>query len=159
VKLLVTTPTELVVEVDDVRHLRAEDETGAFGILPGHADFLTVLEVSVITWRDAQDRLHHVAVRGGLLTVRDGAIVEVATREAVGEENLAALGNAVLERFRKEAEEEAESRVSTARLHMATMRQLERFLESGRHAVPVGAPPTMEQHSSPRRSLDSGGGG
>ena len=33
-------------------HLRAEDDTGAFGILPGHADFLTVLAVSVVTWRD-----------------------------------------------------------------------------------------------------------
>jgi len=157
VRLLVTTPTELVVDVEEVRHLRGEDATGAFGILPGHADFLTVLEVSVLTWRDAHDQLHHVAVRGGLLTVRDGALIEVATREAVGEETLAALGEAVLERFRTEAEAESESRVSTARLHMATMRQIERFLESGRHPLPIGAPLAAEPSSGRQRLQDAGG--
>ena len=51
-KLNVSTPLAIVVDVDDLAYLRAEDETGAFGILPGHADFLTALAVSVLTWRD-----------------------------------------------------------------------------------------------------------
>ena len=55
-RLTVTTPLAIVVEADDVAHLRAEDETGAFGILPGHADFLTALAVSVVTWRDSARR-------------------------------------------------------------------------------------------------------
>ena len=42
-RLTVTTPLAIVAEADDVAHLRAEDDTGAFGILPGHADFLTAL--------------------------------------------------------------------------------------------------------------------
>ena len=42
-KLLVTTPLAVIVDVEDVRHIRADDETGAFGILPGHANFITVL--------------------------------------------------------------------------------------------------------------------
>ena len=49
-RLTITTPLAIVVEADDVAHLRAEDETGAFGILPGHADFLTALAVSVASW-------------------------------------------------------------------------------------------------------------
>ncbi|MGD8417762.1 MAG: F0F1 ATP synthase subunit epsilon [Pseudomonadales bacterium] len=143
-RLLVTTPTAVVVDAPDVRYLRAEDETGAFGILPGHADFLTVLAISVITWRNAGGDDHHVAVRGGVLTVRDGQDVDVATREAVGEDTLERLGDAVLARFREEAEAETESRVSTARLHLAAIRQLQRYLESGRQSPPVGAPPDLE---------------
>jgi len=65
VRLTVTTPLAIVIEVSDVVHLRAEDETGAFGILPGHADFLTALAVSVTSWRDERGLEHYVAVRGG----------------------------------------------------------------------------------------------
>ncbi|MEZ5556930.1 MAG: F0F1 ATP synthase subunit epsilon [Pseudomonadales bacterium] len=143
-RLLVTTPTELVVDASDVHHVRGEDETGAFGILPGHADFLTVLAISVISWRNGDGNTHHVAVRGGVLTVRDGSQVEVATREAVGEDTLQRLGDAVLQRFRDEAVAESESRVGTTRLHLATIRQLQRFLESDRQPRPLGAPPDLE---------------
>lgn len=139
-RLLVTTPVTIVVDAGDVRHVRAEDETGAFGILPGHSDFITVLSISVITWRDDLDEEHHVAVRGGVLTVRDGDLVEVATREAVGEETLQRLGKAVLERFREEAQTEEQWRVSAARLHLAAIRQIQSYLESGRQPVPQGLP-------------------
>jgi F-type H+-transporting ATPase subunit epsilon len=141
-RLLVTTPLSVVLDAADVRHVRAEDETGAFGILPGHADFITVLAVSVITWRNHDGEEHHVAVRGGVLTVRDGDLVEVATREAVGEETLRRLGRAVLERFREAMQAEEESRVSATRLHLAAIRQLQRYLESGRRSLPQGRPPT-----------------
>ena len=42
-KLRITLPTAVVAEFDDVLHVRAEDASGAFGILPRHADLLTVL--------------------------------------------------------------------------------------------------------------------
>lgn len=138
-RLLVTTPMSVIVD-EEAHHVRAEDGTGAFGILPGHADFITVLDISVITWRDPSDREHHIAVRGGVLTVRDGERVEVATREAVGEDSLRRLGRAVLDRFREEAQAETESRVSATRLHLAVIRQLQRYLESGRQPVPQGLP-------------------
>lgn len=142
-RLLVTTPVSIVVDAGDVRHVRAEDETGAFGILQGHSDFITVLSISVITWRDDRDKEHHVAVRGGVLTVRNGNIVEVATREAVGEETLQRLGKAVLDRFREEAQTEEQWRVSAARLHLAAIRQIQRYMESGRQSVPQGPPPKL----------------
>jgi len=142
-RLLVTTPMSIIVNAEDVRHVRAEDETGALGILPGHADFITILAVSVITWRNHMDEEHYVAVRGGVLTVRDGNLVEVATREAVGEKTLRRLGRAVLERFREEAQTEEEWRLSATRLHLAAIQQLQRYLESGRLPVPQGSPPAL----------------
>ena len=142
-RLLVTTPMSVIVDAEDVRHVRADDETGAFGILPGHANFVTVLTVSVITWRNHLDEEHYVAVRSGVLTVRDGNFVEIATREAVGEDTLRRLGGAVLERFREEAHAEEASRVSATRLHLAAIRQLQRYLESGRQPIPQGPPPAL----------------
>lgn len=140
-RLLVTTPVSVVIDVEDVHHVRAEDETGAFGILPGHADFITVLTLSVVTWSGMGGDEHHIALRGGVLTVRDGNLVEIATREAVGEDTLRQLGRAVLERFREEEEAEEESRVSATRLHLAAIRQLQRYLDAGRQPVPQGLTP------------------
>ena len=46
---------------------RAEDRSGAFGIAPGHANFITLLPVSVVTWREANGKEGFVLVRGGVL--------------------------------------------------------------------------------------------
>lgn len=156
-RLLVTTPISVVVDQGDVRYVRAEDETGAFGILPGHADFVTALSISVITWRNRSDEEHHVALRGGVLMVRDGNLVEVATREAVGEDTLQRLGGAVLTRFREEVQAEAESRISATRLHLATIRQLQRYLEAGRQLVPQGSPTQMGAAAPRGQPPESGG--
>ena len=139
-RLLVTTPIEIVADVEDVAQVRAEDPTGAFGIRPGHADFITALAISVLTWRDRQGEDHHIAVRGGVLTVQDGNLVEVATREAVGEASLRELGPAVLERFREEQSVQQEASISATRLHMALIRQLQRYLDSSRATLQRGGP-------------------
>ncbi len=148
-KLVVTTPAQLIVNADNVQSVRAEDETGALGILPSHADFITVLAVSVITWRNHANEEHHVAVRGGVLTVRGGDRVEIATREAVGEDTLRALGRAVLDRFRDEVRAEEEVRASATRLHLAAIRQVQRYLESGRGPVTQGSLPTFGGRDAP----------
>ena len=127
-RLVVTTPMEIVLDRDDVAHVSAEDDTGSFGILHGHADFLTALATSVITWRDAQGAEHYVAVRGGILSVRDGRTVEVATREALTGDDLAALEQEVLSRFHEEAGVEETSRAEARRLQIAAIRQICRYL-------------------------------
>ena len=63
--------------------VRAEDATGSFGILPRHADFLTSLAISVVSWESGDTTRHYCAVRRGVLTVRGGHDIAVATREAV----------------------------------------------------------------------------
>ena len=42
-RLRIVTPLAVVVDEDDILAVRAEDSSGSFGILPGHADFLTSL--------------------------------------------------------------------------------------------------------------------
>ncbi len=129
-KLSVRTPLAIVVEADEVAHLRAEDETGAFGILPGHADFLTVLDASVMTWRDRRRVEHHIAVRGGMLEVRGGETIVVAAREAVQSDDLQHLETEVLGAFRRALEEDQAARTDAQRLYLAAIRQICCFLRS-----------------------------
>jgi len=144
VNLTVTTPFAIIVDADDVAHLRAEDETGAFGILPGHADFLTALAVSVVSWRDDHGGEHHIAIRGGMLEVRDGEAIAIATPEAVPGDDLHHLESEVLTRFHRQLAEEQAARTDAQRLYLAAIRQIVRFLRAERGpAMPVqpGAAP------------------
>ena len=142
-RLTVTTPLAIVVEASDVVHLRAEDDTGAFGILPGHADFLTALAVSVASWRDDRGAEHHVAVRGGMLEVSDGDAIAIATPEAVPGDDLHRLESEVLAKFRRQLDEEQAVRTDAQRLYLAAIRQIARFLRTERAtAMPVA--PTVE---------------
>ena len=131
-KLTVTTPLAIVAQADNVAHLRAEDESGAFGILRGHADFLTALAISVASWRDDQGAEHHVAVRGGMLSVSGGDTIAIATREAVADDDLHHLETEVLASFQRRSDEEATARTDAQRLYLAAMRQIYRFLAPDR---------------------------
>ncbi|MDP1671431.1 MAG: F0F1 ATP synthase subunit epsilon [Alphaproteobacteria bacterium] len=134
-KLTVTTPLAIIVDAEDVTHLRAEDDTGAFGILAGHADFLTALAVSVVTWRNGQGAEHHIAVHGGMLEVRDGGAVAIATREAVPGDDLHRLESEVLARFRRQIAEEQAARKDAQRLYLAAIRHICHFLRPGQSPV------------------------
>lgn len=135
----ITTPFDTVLRADDAVHVRAEDSSGAFGILQGHADFLTVLAVSVLTWMDGSGHEHYLAIRGGVLSVRGGGLVTITTPEAVAGDDLHRLETDVLTRFHRHLDEERAAHAAAQRLHLAAIRQIMRLLrpESG-HAPPVG---------------------
>ncbi|WP_234052838.1 MULTISPECIES: F0F1 ATP synthase subunit epsilon [unclassified Xanthobacter] len=130
--LTVTTPTKVLVQGLEVASVRAEDESGSFGILPGHTDFLTVLPASVVRWRTPDDVTHYCAQGGGLLTVEGGAKVAVACRQGTLGDDLATLEREV-ERLRAaETDTERKARVEQMRLHANAVRQLMRFLRPER---------------------------
>lgn len=122
-RLVVLTPQAVVVD-REVVHVRAEDPSGAFGVLDHHADLLTALEVSVLVYRDAQGVEHFVAVRGGLFSVSGGRRIEVLTREAVMGNDLAVLKHDVVARFRKVFTDEERGRRDVGRLEGALVRKV-----------------------------------
>jgi F-type H+-transporting ATPase subunit epsilon len=149
-RLTIATPLAILVETGDVVHLRAEDETGSFGILVGHADFLTALAVSVVTWRGQRGAEHHAAVRGGMLEVRGGSEIAVATPEAVLDDDLHRLEIDVLAGFRRASAEEQAARTGTQHLYVAAIRQIYRLLRPGRSAaVPSG--PGLRRSIGPKQ--------
>lgn len=137
-RLDVTTPFAKVLHTDAAVHVRAEDASGAFGILHGHADFLTVLGVSVLTWRDGHAFEHYVALRGGVLSVRGGDSITVTTAEAVAGEDLHRLEGEVLARFKRQADEERAAHTEAQRLHLAAVRQIMRLLRPEPSHAPIG---------------------
>jgi F-type H+-transporting ATPase subunit epsilon len=131
-RLLITTPTSVVVDDRDVDSVRAEDETGSFGILIGHADLLTALTVSVVSWRHNDGKQQYCAVRRGVLTVADGNRVSIATREALVGDDLDRLEAEVLARFRDAVDAERSARTESMRLHMRAIREIVKYLRPER---------------------------
>ncbi len=127
-RLIVTTPTAIALDESSVRHVRAEDPSGAFGIASGHADFLTTLSICVVRWRNAGGMERYVAVRGGVLRVREGKLVEIATREAVINDDLGHLRSEVLTAMAKNVEAERSARSGVLSLEHAAIRQIYRYL-------------------------------
>jgi F-type H+-transporting ATPase subunit epsilon len=74
--LEVATPTRLVVSelVDEVV---APGSLGYFGVLPGHAAFLTTLGVGELTYRQGREE-RQLAVAGGFAEVRDDKVIVLA---------------------------------------------------------------------------------
>ncbi len=131
-RLLITTPTAVVVDDLNVTAVRAEDETGSFGILDRHADFLTVLTVSVVAWHRADGRQRYCAVRRGVLRVEDGSEVAVATREAIVGDDLDHLEQVVLAQLRSAIDTERAARTESLQLQMKAIRQIIRYLRPER---------------------------
>lgn len=134
-RLLITEPTAVIAEHTDIASLRAEDESGSFGILRGHADLLTALTISVLIWRHTDGRRGFCAVRRGMLRVRRGEEIAVATRQAQLGDDLETLEQAVLTRFAEEAATRQSARVAATRLHMEAIRRIVTALRG----TPAGA--------------------
>jgi F-type H+-transporting ATPase subunit epsilon len=135
VRLLITTPTAVVIDDAGVIAVRAEDESGSFGILNGHADLLTALVVSVVSWHCADNRQRFCAVRRGVLSVVNGTEVAIATREAIPGDDLRLLEQVVLTQFRDALEAERTARTESLQLQMKAIRQIVRYLRPERSDV------------------------
>jgi len=134
--LRVTTPAQILVRSDNVAAVQAEDQSGSFGVLPGHADLLTVLVPSVLRWRMVDGVAAFCAVHGGVFTVASGCEVAVACREGVVGDSLEELEEKVRALRAQELEGERKARTEQLRLHALAVRQLVRYLRP--NLGPVG---------------------
>ncbi|MFT3721404.1 F0F1 ATP synthase subunit epsilon [Pseudorhodoferax sp.] len=130
--LSISTPGRQVVDAHGVLALRARDASGSFGVLPGHADLLTVLVPSVVRWREAGGAERFCAVRGGVFTMAGGTHAAIACRQAVLGDQLAALPSDVAAANAEQADVDRRARVAQMQLHARAVRQLMRYLVPGR---------------------------
>jgi len=127
-RLTIATQDRLLVESSDVQSLRATDSSGSFGIMPGHADLLTVLPASVIEWRESDGAWHYCAVRAGVFSVRGGDRIAIACRKGVLGRDLAGLEGEVLRAGAAMTDADRRARVEQTRLHAQAVRQMLKFL-------------------------------
>lgn len=126
--LTITTPAKVLVDQCPVHRVRAMDDSGCFGILPRHADLISVLTDSVVHWQDTSNRTHYCAIRSGVLIVADGNNISIACREGLTGDNLAELENRVRQHRSTEHDLSQEETTRQMRLHTQTMRQIISYL-------------------------------
>ena len=130
-KLTVTTPLQIILQEDAVVSIRAEDASGDFGILPGHTDFLTVIDAGVMRWRVAEGPFRYCALRGGIFSVSGGHVVRVACREAIVSDDLASLRPGVAEARKEALDESRRARAQGVKLYAQAVRRLMHELAAG----------------------------
>ncbi len=122
--LTIVTPTDLVLDRLPVAALRAEDESGCFGMLAGHADLMTTMHETILRWHLADGTAGYCAVSGALLVVTGGCDVRVTAREVLLGDRLEMLAAAVESHRNAETEAMRRVRVDATRLHARAVRSL-----------------------------------
>jgi F-type H+-transporting ATPase subunit epsilon len=74
--LEIATPMRLVVS-ETADEVVAPGIEGYFGVLPGHAPFLTTLGIGIVTYRLGRDE-HQLALAGGFAEVRNDKVIILA---------------------------------------------------------------------------------
>lgn len=128
--LEVATPTRLAV-AEVVDEVVVPGSNGYFGVLPGHAPFLSTLGVGALTYRIGRDE-RHLAVAGGFAEVRNDKVIVLADTAELPEE----IDRERAERARERAERRLAGRspddVDYARAAAALARALARLQVAGR---------------------------
>ena len=127
-KLTITSPFGLIVDHEEILSLQAEDATGSFGILPLHADFMTVLAISVLSWQNMQKKTFYCAVNNGIFVIANEGDVSIATRQAVVGEDLVDLKQRVLGEFSIARELESKTRLTQERFQAEAIRRIQDYL-------------------------------
>jgi F-type H+-transporting ATPase subunit epsilon len=139
--LIIATPAKVLADVEDVRSLRAEDDSGAFGVLPGHADLLTVLPPSVVRWTAEDGSMRYCALSGGVLRVAGGKLVAIACRRGAVANDLSALRGEIDALRLAQLDADRRARVEQTMLHARALRQFMRYLQSGGRPLGDGDTP------------------
>lgn len=128
--LEIATPTRLVV-TETVDEVVAPGIEGYFGVLPGHAAFLTTLGIGEVTYRVGRDE-RHLALAGGFAEVRHDKVIVLADTV----ERPDAIDRARAERARERAEQRLAGRsreeIDYTRALCALARALTRLQVAGR---------------------------
>ncbi len=123
-KLEIVTPYSKVVDLE-VDEVTATGKLGEFGVLPGHAPFLTSLKIGELTYR-FNGKTEHLALNWGYFEIRDDQIivlVETAERsEDIDLERARAALNRAEEALRKLEPEDKQFKVHEAALERALIR-------------------------------------
>jgi F-type H+-transporting ATPase subunit epsilon len=137
VKLVLSTPLEILVDLDEVRYVRAEDATGSFGIRDRHDHFVTVLAPSIVRWM-TDDTEHFAAVDHAVMVYERKIGLHIASRRAQVSDDLDSLENQILRAFRESLDREEKARRQAKRVQLALLNRLRRYIGGGKGPGPAG---------------------
>ena len=76
---LILRDSSTATRIDGVVSFVGEDASGSFGILPGHARFMTILELGLARFRRADAAWQYLAMPGAVLYFKDN-LLSLSTR-------------------------------------------------------------------------------
>jgi F-type H+-transporting ATPase subunit epsilon len=118
--------------VEDVESFVGSDATGSFGLLAGHARFMTSLVFGLARFRRAGHDWEYLALPGALVYFADDALV-VSTRRYFRDVDYARISTVLRDRLAEEERNLAAIQESLRRLEsemLRRLRELGRFRES-----------------------------
>ena len=104
---------------------------GYFGVLPGHAPFLTTLGIGEVMYRTGREE-RHLAVSGGFAEVRNDKVIVLADTAERPEEIDRARAERARERAERRLSGRAQDEIDYARAAAALARALTRLQAAGR---------------------------
>lgn len=114
--------------IEGVQSFVAEDASGSFGLLPGHARFMTVLEPGLARFRTDDGAWQYIALPGAVLNLAADQLV-LATRFYVRGGDYTRIRRLLDEAL---AREDEQSRALRASLHRMDEELMRRLWERGR---------------------------
>ncbi len=102
-KLNIVTPANITEK--EITYIRLKDETGFFGILKGHTNFLTVLVPSLCYYTDVNGKEVFLAVDEGIVSVREGTVT-ITSKEVFESDNAEKLAEIIETTLAKRDESE-----------------------------------------------------
>lgn len=124
-KLKVLLPTEIFID-QEISKVTAEAENGYFCLLPRHADFVTALVPSLLSFVSKTGKEEFIAVDEGIL-IKVGSEVLISTRNAMRGPDLGTLRRIIEEQFETINDQEKKARSILASIEASFVR---RFLKS-----------------------------
>ncbi|MCF6150537.1 MAG: F0F1 ATP synthase subunit epsilon [Candidatus Kuenenia sp.] len=126
--LQIVTPTKILQK--EIRSIRLKDETGFFGILKGHTDFLTILVPSLCYYKDKDGNEVFLAVNGGFLHIREGNVTLISS-EVFESDNAEKLSSIIEDTFAKRDKAEKAFQKSLEGLERSFMKKTVEFIRGG----------------------------
>ncbi|PYN31881.1 MAG: F0F1 ATP synthase subunit epsilon [Candidatus Rokuibacteriota bacterium] len=128
--LEIATPTRLVA-AETVDEIVIPGSQGYFGVLPGHAAFLTTLGIGELMYRIGRDE-HYLVVANGFAEVRNDKVIVLADTAERPEEIDRARAERARDRAERRLSGRADEEVDYQRALAALARALARLLTAGR---------------------------
>lgn len=115
-----------VTRIDNVASFVGEDPSGSFGILPGHARFMTCLEMGLARFRRQGEDWQYIAQPGSVLYFKDNAL-NLCTRRYFLDTDYDRITDALTRRLLAEEESLREVKKTLAQLEQEILRRLWRL--------------------------------
>lgn len=115
-------------QFEDVGHLIGWDDSGSFGLLAGHARFMTVMSWGLARYQTLEHAWHYLALPGGLLYFSDN-VATISTRRFLRDDDCDRISRALEEQL---ATEEASLRTMKESLIRLEEEMFKRLWQMGR---------------------------